>query len=60
MVTTRLKESTKIPRETMEKEVKQSLTLNPNFAMIILIMNLMKLMTTNADLMKTIKAIKRS
>jgi hypothetical protein len=46
MVTTRRKESTK--KETMEREVKQTVTLNPKIAMINLIMTLMKLMTTKA------------
>ena len=48
MVTTRPKESTKISRETMGREVKQTVTLNPKIAMINLIMTLMKLMTTKA------------
>jgi hypothetical protein len=60
MVTTRPKESTKISRETMEREVKQTVTLNPKIAMINLIMTLMKLMTTKAVLMKAMKAIKAS
>jgi len=34
MVTTWPKENTKIPRETMEREVKQTVTLNPKLAMI--------------------------
>ncbi len=46
MVTTRPKEITK--RETMEREVKQTVSLNPKIAMINLIMTLMKLMTTKA------------
>ena len=58
MVTTWSKEITK--RETMEREVKQTVSLNPKIAMINLIMTLMKLMTTKAVLMKATKAIKVS
>ena len=73
MITTRSKESTIIPREKMEREVKQGATLNPKTSMINLKFikilksrdstlqhTLRKLMKTKAALMKAMKAIKAS
>jgi hypothetical protein len=73
MITTRSKESTIIPRERLEREVKQTATLNPKTSLINLKFikilksldstlqhTLMKLMTTKAALMKAMKAIKAS